>query len=140
MNDALDYSLETGFTIPEEDHAEEMEVEASDSSPEEMVSYVRPKPNDLISESLRRDLKSLRKGEITKKDPRWKTYGFHELSFALRRGSTAMHIHMMSAVANRFQKVKCETLRKMTLIAVRAELTHIYMSQVPLSTSSRRHR
>ena len=87
-----------------------------------------PKPNDRTSDSLREDLKSQRKGEIIKKDERWKTYGFSELSFALRRGSTSMHIHMMSAVANCYRQMKCDTLRKMTLLSVRAELTQIYES------------
>ena len=114
------------FQSVNEDDEEWEEIEMSDSPHEETAMVVRTKPNDLLSESLRQDLKSLRKGQITKKDARWKSYGFPELSFALRRGSTAMHIHMMSAVANRFQQVKCDTLRKMTLIAVRAELTQIH--------------
>ena len=60
------------------------------------------KPNDLIPDVLREDLKLLRKSRITTKAERWKTYGFPELSFALLRGSTAIHIHMMSTVADRY--------------------------------------
>ena len=70
-----------------------------DDDEERNVVAKRVKPNDRVSESLRKDFVLLKKGHISHKDPKWKTYGFSELSFVLRCGSTSIHIHLVSALA-----------------------------------------
>ena len=79
--------------VPEDENDSDHDADA--------VAVRRLKPNDRISESLRKDSILLRKGHISNKDPRWKMYGFSEVSFVLRRGSMSMHIHLVSALAGR---------------------------------------
>ena len=55
-----------------------------------------------LNPKLQADLKKLRRGQITEKDKVWHTYSWGELSYALRRGSDAMTIHVVSHLLRQF--------------------------------------
>ena len=62
----------------------------------------RQHPNDTVSPKLKQDLKLRRSGELTEKDPIWKTYTLPELAFALRRGSISLHVHVVHSLISRY--------------------------------------
>ena len=69
------------------------------------VRPVRLSPNDTAPTELKQDLAGLRKGSIKAKDPRWRKYSLSELSFALRRGSISMALHILNSLLSTHHKV-----------------------------------
>ena len=66
---------------------------------------VRNTPNDTVPTELKNDLTKLRRGEMKASDPRWKQYSLSELSFALRRGSITMALHLLNSLLSTHLKV-----------------------------------
>ena len=76
-----------------------------DVEPTVAMTSTKVSSNDRIPTQLKADLVRLRNGEITSTDPCWRQYTLNELSFALRRSSISMCLHMLNALLSTHHKV-----------------------------------